>query len=560
MLKNASIARNFGFIATAAIALMIAMVALLVSQMRGAMLDMKRAEIKNTVESAATILQGAYTAAVAGGASPQEALVKASNVIRPARFDNGNYFYLYDLTGLTVMHPLRKDLEGKNNIGLKDSKGKLIIQEFVRTVETSKAGFTEYYWKKPGQEVESVKIAYNIAVPGTNALIGSGLHVDDVDAAVSDAITSLAIKVTPLLLAFLAFAFLLGRRISQVLGRLCTSVEGISSGALDTPIEGVERRDEIGVVARALQVFRETLAAKKAADEKELASRERDERRAERIAQAISTFERTADSVILTITSAATELEASANALSVSAQHTTQEASTVSGAAAQTSQSFQGLAAAGEELSATASEISRVLNESASASQAAVANVKATEGHAQALASAASRIGDVLGLINGLAEQTNLLALNATIEAARAGDAGKGFAVVASEVKELANQTAKATGDISGMIDQIQRATNHTVEAIKAIDSSINLIARATDEIGGSVGEQEGATREIAGNVQRAVESTEHVSRSIAQVSATAQDTASASSQVYSAAGELARQAEMMRREVRTFLDNVRAA
>uniref|UniRef100_UPI0024E01682 methyl-accepting chemotaxis protein n=1 Tax=Rhabdaerophilum sp. SD176 TaxID=2983548 RepID=UPI0024E01682 len=190
----------------------------------------------------------------------------------------------------------------------------------------------------------------------------------------------------------------------------------------------------------------------------------------------------------------------------------------------------------------------------------AVASVRTTDESAQALASAASRIGSVISLINGLAEQTNLLALNATIEAARAGDAGKGFAVVASEVKALANQTAKATSEISEMVNQIQQATSDTVIAIKEIDGAIALIDRATAEIAGSVGEQERATREIASNVQQAVNGTEDVSRSIAAVSATAGHTEGAAQQVLGSAADLARQAETMRSEVQRFLQTVRAA
>ncbi|MCZ8258942.1 MAG: cache domain-containing protein [Beijerinckiaceae bacterium] len=560
MLKNASITRNFALTAGAALLLLAAAVTLVMVQMRSIMLDQKRAEIRHTVDAAVTIMQGTYEAAKAGGASDADALKAAGNVLRSSRFDSGNYFYIYDLSGDTLMHPIRKDLEGKNNLGLKDKNGVMIIQEFIKEVQANKAGFTEYHWKKPGDAVESVKIAYNALLPGTKAFVGSGLHVDDVDNALWREAGTLVVKVLPLAALFVLLALYLGRSLSRAVRQLTGSVEGIAAGKLETAIEGVDRADEIGVIARALQVFRDALAENQQAEAEARARRLAERQRQERVDAEIASFERSADSVVLTISSAANQLEAAANELSQVAKHTTIEASTVAAAATQTSTTFHGLASAGEELSGTAAEISRILAESTKAAADAVASVRTTDESAQALASAASRIGSVISLINGLAEQTNLLALNATIEAARAGDAGKGFAVVASEVKALANQTAKATSEISEMVNQIQQATSDTVIAIKEIDGAIALIDRATAEIAGSVGEQERATREIASNVQQAVSGTEEVSRSITAVSATAGHTEGASQQVLGSAADLARQAETMRSEVQRFLQTVRAA
>lgn len=560
MFKNFSIARKFALIIISAIAVMAIGTAVQLMNMRAAMIDMKRAEIRNTVDAAATILKGAYDAAVAAGTKPEEAIRAAGNVLRASRFDNGNYFYIYDLTGDTLMHPLRKDLEGKNNLGLKDKNGVMIIQEFVKVVKANQSGFTDYHWKKPGQDVETLKIAYNALIPGTQAFVGSGLHADDVDALILQELGKTTLIVTPLFLLFCGLAYTVMRNVSGGVKELTTSVEGIATGALDTDVKGVDRGDEVGVVARALLGFRDALVAKDAADRNMAMVQERERSRQQAIETAIRIFEDKVNTAVVTISSTATELEASATELARTAENTTMEASTVAAAATQTNTTFHGLAAAGEELSGTAAEISRILREATDASAGAVSSVRATDDSAQRLVSAASRIGAIVELIRGLAEQTNLLALNATIEAARAGDAGRGFAVVATEVKELANQTAKATNDISAMISEIQAAIDSTVVSIKDIDQSIALIERATGAIAGSVGEQERATHEIAGNVQQAVNGTDEVTRAITQVSSAANETAAATGQVHGAAGDLSRQAEVMRAEVERFLANVRAA
>jgi methyl-accepting chemotaxis protein len=560
MFKNFSIAQKFALIILSAVAVMVISTVAQVMEMRSGMIDQKRAEIRNTVDAAASILKSSYDAAVASGAKPEDAIRTAGNVLRASRFDNGNYFYVYDLTGDTLMHPLRKDLEGKNNLGLKDKNGVMIIQEFIKEVKAKGAGFTDYHWKKPGQETETLKIAYNALIPGTQAFVGSGLHTDDVDAVLKREMIETALIVTPFFLLFCGLAHFVMRNVSGGVKDLTGSVEGIVAGALDTEVRGTDRGDEVGVVARALLGFRDALVAKDAADRNMAVIQERDRTRQMAIEEAIRTFEDKVNTAVVTISSTATELEASANELARTAENTTMEASTVAAAATQTNTTFHGLAAAGEQLSGTAGEISRILREATDASAGAVTSVRATDDSAQRLVSAASRIGVIVELIRGLAEQTNLLALNATIEAARAGDAGRGFAVVATEVKELANQTAKATNDISEMVAEIQGAIDSTVGSIKDIDHSIAMIERATGAIAGSVGEQERATHEIAGNVQQAVNGTDEVTRAITQVSSAANETAAATSQVHGAAGDLSRQAEVMRVEVERFLANVRAA
>jgi methyl-accepting chemotaxis protein len=362
-----------------------------------------------------------------------------------------------------------------------------------------------------------------------------------------------------LLISLLALYFV-QRMIARPMVQMTAAMQAVAGKnyAVDIPAEG--QKDELGGMANALATFRDGLSANDRLEAEAAKARELEAARQAKVSEAIAAFQKSSEQVVLTISSASTELEAAANDLSHSAQEATMEASSVAAASQQASANINGLAAAGEELNATASEISRLLTASSESTGTAVLRMRATDEEVQALAAAADKIGSVVVLINGLASQTNLLALNATIEAARAGEAGRGFAVVASEVKGLAAQTARATTEIGTIVEEIRHVTDRTVSAIGDIDSAIKAIEHATTEIAGTVAQQEKATREISVNVQQAASGAEDVSRAITHVSSAASNTAAASSQVLGSAADLSKQAEIMRREVSTFLDAVRAA
>jgi methyl-accepting chemotaxis protein len=350
------------------------------------------------------------------------------------------------------------------------------------------------------------------------------------------------------------------RDLSRGIAAIVTPMQALGSGDLAAEVTRRGERTEIGVMADALQVFKQALIAKKAADEAAARDAEAKIERARRVDGITRNFEAVVGEIVETVASAATELEASANVLTVTAERSQELAVTVAAASEEASTNVQSVASASEELSSSVNEISRQVQESSRVASEAVDQAQQTNGRVAELAQAASRIGDVVELINTIAGQTNLLALNATIEAARAGEAGRGFAVVASEVKALAEQTAKATDEISQQISGIQDATRHSVGAIKEIGDTIGRMSEISATIAAAVEQQGAATQEISRNIQHAAMGTSEVSSNITDVQRGATETGSASTQVHSAAKSLSCESNRLKLEVSKFLDSVRAA
>ncbi|WP_284735740.1 methyl-accepting chemotaxis protein [Dongia deserti] len=335
----------------------------------------------------------------------------------------------------------------------------------------------------------------------------------------------------------------------------------LSGGDAGVAVPYTDRRDEIGEMAHAVQVFKdnaievERLKAEQQAQERRAA----EERRTATLDLA-SKFEASVGSMVDAVAAASTELQTTAGCMNATTEESNRQATAVAAASEQASVNVQTVAAATEELSSSVSEIGRQVARSAEIAGGAVREAERTNAEMQSLAQAAQKIGEVIQLITDIAGQTNLLALNATIEAARAGEAGKGFAVVASEVKNLANQTARATEEISAHIAAIQAATSRSVAAIAGIGGTIKTIDEIAAAIASSIEEQGAATREIASNAQQAAIGTTEVSANIGGVSKAARETGAAAGQVLSSAGQLAELANRLRSEVGRFLGQVRAA
>ena len=361
--------------------------------------------------------------------------------------------------------------------------------------------------------------------------------------------------------AVLVFFVALQRGVARPLSRVVDVLTDLASGNTAVEVAGLNRRDEIGAVAKAMQVFKERMieAERMRGEQEELKRRAEAEKKAllERLADE---FAAAIGSVVGAVSSSSAGLTTAAETLSKTADSTEQISNTVAAASQQASANVQAVATAAEEMAASIAEIGRQVQESSRISEQAVGQARRTDERVGKLAQLASRIGDVTALITTIAEQTNLLALNATIEAARAGEAGRGFAIVAQEVKQLAAETAKATSEISGQIAEMQAATQDSVAAIKEIGGTITHISEIATAIAVAVEEQDAATREISRSVLEASVGTSKVAGNLAHVRDGAGKTGIASADVLTAAKSLSGQGARLETEVEKFLATVRAA
>ena len=534
--------------------------------LRNAVLDERRTTVRDLVDAATRILAHYDAEAKAGRLEPARARQTAFSSIGAIRWgEYSDYLGVYGASdanaGVTYVHANPKYIN-VNRWDYKDSRGNLLIREIVQAARAG-GGFVEYMVPRSAGGAELQKLSY-VGLFGTGnerLAIQAGAYVDDIDAVVFQRTLWAAIGgLAGLLIAGLV-AFWLGRGLVVPLTETCASMDRLIKGDLGFDVPFSDRKNEIGRIARSLQVFKDHLvgANRLRAEQEEAKARATAERRAV-LSQIADDFERSVGGVIQGTTSAAGELQHSASSMSTIAEGTKDQSTKVAAAAEQAATNVQTVAASAEELSSSIKEIARQVTQSSSIAQSAVQQAAHTEAMVERLAEASQKIGEVMALIQNIAGQTNLLALNATIESARAGEAGKGFAVVANEVKALSAQTAKATEEITSQIAAIRDATGSAVVAIREIGTTIGHMNEITSSIAAAVEEQGAATQEIARSVQQAAQGTQGVTQNIVGVREASAQVGAASTLVLNAAGQLSTQSEQLKSETEKFLGGIRAA
>jgi len=532
------------------------------SELSAALKRQKQLELQHLTELALGIFAEEHAAEQKGELTTAEAQKRALARTSALRYGGGKeYFFAFDMTPRVLMHPAAKQLIGQDVSGTKEAGGRNIFVEMVDVVRRDGQGFIEYIWAKPGFDKPQPKLSYVAGFAPWGWVICTGVYIDDLAAQTWSSTQHSLMMAGVVLLVILAVSMVMARGITGPLQRMTAAMKALAAGRLDVDVPGVGTGAEIGEMADAVEVFKSNAVARQAleAEQKEVESRGVAQRKADMHRMA-DDFEGAIGKIIDTVSQASSQLESSAGSLSSTAERAESLATTVATASEEASTNVQSVASATEEMASSVNEISRQVQDSARMAGEAVGQARSTTERVSELSKAATRIGDVVELINTIAGQTNLLALNATIEAARAGEAGRGFAVVASEVKALAEQTAKATGEIGQQISGIQAATQDSVNAIKTISATIERLSEISSAIAAAVEEQGAATQEISRNVQQAARGTGQVSSNIADVQRGATETGSASSQVLSAAQILSGDSKRLKQEVSKFLTSVRAA
>ena len=528
--------------------------------MQQEMLNARIDQVRSIVETGRNMAIGLQKQVDAGQLTKEAALAEFGRRANSMTYDNGaGYLFGTSFDGITVLSPDPKQI-GTNRMDAVVS-GRMISRELLDGVKAKGEVLLTYDYVRPGEEKPVRKIGYAIAVPGFNMYIGSGAYLDDLDAKLKPLIWTLALATIIIGAVGGGAAWMIGRSISRPLGQLGARMRTLADGSLEGEIPGITRGDEVGAMAATVQIFKDNALRIRGLEKIEAETQERSAAERRSTMESIANdFERSVTGIVRSVSTAAAGMQTTAQSMTSTASDASARAATVGAASQSASNNVGTVAAAAEELSSSVAEISRQVGRSSEIASKAVADAESTNVTVRALSTGAEKIGEVIKLIHSIAAQTNLLALNATIEAARAGESGRGFAVVASEVKALANQTAKATEEISAQVAAMQASTSDAVVSIGGITETIAQMSEITVSISTAIEQQGDATREIARNIQSVATGSSEISAHIGGVTTAAAATGTAASDVLSNARELDNQSGMLRSAVDEFLIKVRAA
>jgi len=528
--------------------------------MQREMLNARIDQVRSIVEMARNMAAGLQKQVDAGELTKEAALAEFGRRANSMTYDKGaGYLFGTTFDGITVMSPDPKQI-GTNRMDVV-TNGRMLSRELRDGVKANGEILLTYEYMKPGDDKLTRKIGYAVAVPGFNMYLGTGAYLDDLDAKLKPIAWVLGLAILGIAVISGSIAWMISRSITRPLSQLGTRMRALADGSLEGDIPGIARGDEIGAMAATVQIFKDNALRIRGLEkiEAETQGRAAAERRAamESIA---SDFERSVTGIVRSVSAAAAGMQTTAQSMTATASDASARAATVGAASQSASNNVGTVAAAAEELSSSVTEISRQVTRSSEIASKAVGDAERTNATVGALSTGAEKIGEVVKLIHSIAAQTNLLALNATIEAARAGESGRGFAVVASEVKALANQTAKATEEISAQVAAMQASTSDAVLSIGGITATIAQMSEITVSLSTAIDQQGDATREIARNIQSVAAGSNEISAHIGGVTTAAAATGLAASDVLSNARELDNQSGMLRGAVDEFLAKVRAA
>ena len=532
------------------------------SDLRSELLGQKKLALQDQVQTAQSMIEGFRDRALKGEMTLAEAQEAAKAVLRPVRFGpDKNYFFIYEADGKNVLLPGKPELEGKSLIDMKDVNGKPLIRDMLAIAKAG-GGNYEYLWVKPGDKDPSLKLAYATMIEGWNWMLGTGFHVADIEASLAASTRRIGLITLVSLLMLGALSFVVARGISGPLSRLTRSMDRLQGGDLDAEISGATRKDEIGLIGRAVARFRdlqrERIAAEAEAEAARAAAMERSRRDA--LTGLADGFDRSFRETSAGIENTATGFERVASDLLAVSDHTRRQAEASAEAGRQAKDNVQAVSSAAEELSASIAEIVAQVDKAAEISSGAVRETARATEVIRGLDEASSEIGKVVALIQEIADQTNLLALNATIEAARAGEAGKGFAVVASEVKQLAAQTSKATDEISRRIGVIQSATGEAVSATGTVEQSIERVNEVASSIAATLDQQNAAVSEITRAISSTLTAVGGLANDMMRLMENAEASDSKSQEVAAQARRMLGDTKALQAEVDRLMHEMRAA